>query len=343
MRARTAACIALVWSGCALADYVPRVALNAAQRDAAIAAKSAPDENTLAARLDQARLSAPSDPLRGEAALQQILLRLRETVTPQDSTRATVEALVDHSPLTYTDALDDERARGALNVPAFAIGATARGTLRRWDKAAHIAALERALHRGDPAALRAIDDPGAWLQIIAAADDPQLQLLRMATPDDVGVRAALALRVADTAGLRELLAAPANAAGLALIARLPTALPPQTASTLLRDPALDRGYVSAARLALARLPWDATIQRTLLQTLADADGASSAQALAADPRNLPALRAVLERPADALSLRRALLALRWMEDAGADATLAAFSRDPAQAAALRDEARQWLR
>ncbi|TJY64769.1 hypothetical protein E4T66_00555 [Sinimarinibacterium sp. CAU 1509] len=343
MRLCAAACIAFIWSGGACAGYVPRSALDEAVRIAAVTAKSAPDESTLAARLDAARLSAVSDPLPAEAELQQTLLRLREAIAPQAATRMQVEALTDYSPQTYTDALDDERARGGLTVPAFEIAATARGTLRRWDKAAHRAALVSALRRGDLEALRAIDDAAAWREQIAVASDAELLLLRSADSADPGVRSALALRLGDTSLARDVLRAPATPAGLTLLAALPEAFESTVALTLLNDPDLDSGYRSAARLAMSRLVWSAETQQALLAGLGDADGASSAQALARDPRNLPALRRIIADAPDDLSLRRALLALHWMEDAGASATLAAFSHDPAQPASLRAEVSQWLR
>ncbi len=343
MRACAAAFIAIAWSSGACAGYVPRSALGEAVRDATVTAKSAPDENALAARLDSARLNAVSDPLRAEAELQQTLLRLRETVMPQAATRAQVEALTGYSPQTYTDAIDDERARGGLTVPAFEIAATARGTLRRWDKTAHLAALASALHRGDLEALRAIDDSAAWRALIASASDVELLLLRSANPSDASVRGALALRLVDAALAREILQAPATTAGLALLAALPDAFESNAALKLLDDPDLDPGYRSAARLAMSQLPWSADIQHTLLESLGDADGASSAQALAHDPRNLPALRRVIDTAPDDPSLRRALLALRWMNDAGANATLTAFSRDASRPAALRAEVSRWLR
>lgn len=345
MRA-AAGCLLLMLASApgAAADWKARATVEAAAQQAGQQIAQA-DEAALVQALVAALHRAPADALGGEALLQAALLRLRELPAPQASTRQRVASLLDYPSRTLTEAIDPEQAR-AGPVPAFRIAATARGTLRRWDEQRDAARLART-----PAGLRPELDEARLRAVLPGylrgASPGELDRLDPTVlPADAAVLAAWFARRPDAAVLRRLLALPAQAEGHTALAAAPRVLPATEAAAVLLEAARQSGYRSAARLALAPLAVDdARVRQYLLDSLGDADGASSAQALArvADDATLGALHTLVAASGDGPAQRRALLALRGMDRADARALLARVAVDPRYPAELRNEVQAWLR
>lgn len=341
---RGAAALALLAAvSTAAADYAPRVDVERAARSAADEAALYTDEVALTVALQQAQTRSVIEPLASEARLVQLLLRLRDVTLPMPATRRAVVALLDHEPQTLTDPVDPEQ-RG-LQRPAFAVAGTARAVLQRWDQSAAEATVRAALARGDAEGLRGAM-PAALVAVIGVAAEADLATIRKAAPADPRVWRALFERLADPALARDLLRQPAQPEGLRLIAAIDSVLSAADAHAVLTDRELDRGYASAARLALGRLAaHHPPARRALLDSLGDADGASSASALAkmADAETMRALADIARTQNDSPRLRHALLALRLCETIEARAHLAAFAADATRPQRLREEVRAWLR
>ncbi len=329
----------------AFARYVPRAEVTAASAEAVAQAKARPSEDSLVSALLRAQAELTPRPLQAEAAVQAALLQLRAAVRPLAATRAAVSALTDYRPQVTTDPLEAEQARGGP-VPAFAIAATARGTLQLWDLAAAEALITRSL-RGDavpalPPTLRA----RAWARFVARATPTELDALQArGIPDDPAVLLALWQRRASTDTAQRMLELPTTADSYALLADLPLQLPAASARPLLMRAAEQPALASAARIAMAPLVVsDPAARQYLLATLGDEQGASSAQALAVatDAETLAALSQVLRRDPDGSRLQHALLALRAMPRSEARALLQDFASDPRRPPLLRDEVRAWL-
>ncbi|MEQ1439749.1 hypothetical protein AAG565_10315 [Fontimonas sp. SYSU GA230001] len=341
-RAATALALALCVCG-AQAGYVPRAQVEAAAATAAIEAKAYADEAALVGALLHAQSRSVVEPLPSEARLLRLLERLREVTAPADATRAAVAGLLDHAPQTWTDPVDPEQR--TRQMPAFAVAGAARATLQRWNQTRDEARVRAALARADVDALRGTA-PAALAAVAARADARELALLRAADIADPRLQRTLFERSADPQLALHLLRQRADPEGLRLVAGIDAVLAPAAAVAVLTDARLDAGYRSAARLALGRLVVLEPAARThLLDTLGDADGASSAAALARaeDAVALSALSRLVMIEDDGPRLRHAVLALRLSDDPAARAALRAFVADDARPAALRAEVRTWLR
>lgn len=338
---RRAAGLLLFVALSAHAHYVPRSEVTAAAQAAAAEAKAYTQAPDLVGAIRQAQLEANSDPLRAEARLQQLLLRLRDAPA---QARVEIEALLDYSPRVYTDAIDPEH-RGRT-VPAFEIAGSARAVLRHWDARTAKATYRDALARADFAALRSAADSRTLAALIDEADAAGLALLQQAALPQPAARVALFERSGDAALIRELLREPADAASRQLPTRIAERLAAPDALALLADTEIHETRRSAARLAIGSLAsTHAPARQFLLDTLGDAQGASSATALARslDDTTLAAIDSVLADGRDNRRTRHALLVLHLSGDARADARLRAYARDAAQPATLREEVRAWLR
>lgn len=347
-RGTTIAIAVTLYSLCpaiALAGYVPRPAVAAAADAAAAQAKTLPDEASLAAALLRTQAELTSRPLPAEAAVHAALLRLRASVRPLAATRTAVSALTEYSSQVMTDPLEVEQARGGP-VPAFAIAATARGTLQLWDLAAAEALIARSL-RGEavpvlPPALQA----RAWARYIERATPTELDALQArGIPDEPAPLLALWQRRATADTALRMFALPITADSYALLADVTARLPADIARPLLMHAAQQPALTSAARIAMAPLVTvDADVRRYLIDTLGDDHGASSAQALAiaADAETVAALSHVLHLTAEGPRLLHALLALRTLPGSEALTLLKAFANDPQRPTPLRAEVQAWL-
>jgi hypothetical protein len=341
---RSAACVLLLAlvAPAAQAYYANRAEVAAATEAAASEAKAYSQSALIVAALQQALLQSTVEPLHAEARMQQLLLQLRDAPASA-AARALVLDLLDHSPRTFTDAVDPEQRR--RTVPAFEIAGGARAVLRGWDDRSAQARYRDALAQADFATLRAADNPRVLAELIGAADSAELSLLQQADLPQTAARFALFERSADADIARTLLRDAPEATTQQLASTVAQRLPAATALALLGDAQVHERRRSAARLAIGTLVADhAPARAYLLSTLGDAHGASSAAALARnlDGVTLAALAAMLAAGNDDAGTRHALLALRLSDDPRATAQLRAYADDPAQPAALRDEVRAWL-
>ena len=329
----------------AAAQYVPRAELVAAAQAASLHVKSLSDEVQLTAVLRQAPVQLAGSPLQAEAAMHATLMRLRETLRPLPATRKAVAQLMNYSSQIRTDAPDPDHGRGQTAI-AFAIAASARGTLRHWDLKAAEAQIAQHLRTGSALNLSAPIDDRAWARYIDAATPAELDAVQArGLPDSSAALAAWWQRRPDADTAARLLSLPVDTNSYAVLETLPAWLPADAARNLLiateRQPALR----SAARLALGQLAADDALARQhLLSTLGDAEGASSAQALsAAGDASLDALREILSIAPEGPRLQHALLALRAMPHGEAHALLRGFTDDAVRPPALRAEVQSWLR
>lgn len=322
--------------------YAAPAEVAAAVEAASAEAKAYTDADALVLALQHAQLASSSEPLRAEARLQQLLLRLRES--PQNAAaRAAITALLTHSPRVYTDAVDPEQ-RGRTR-PAFAIAGGARAVLRHWDDRADIAEYRKALAEADYARLRAARNERMLSALVREADDATLWRLRQARLSQTAVRHALLERTGEVEEARSLLQQPPDAATQRLADTILRRLPAEAAFAVLSDAQVHERRRSATRLALGDLIAVHAPARThLLSTLGDAHGASSAAALARQPDGptLNALAAILSTRRDDTRTRHALLALRLSTDPRAIAQLRAYANDALQPPALREAVRSWL-
>jgi hypothetical protein len=322
--------------------YAAPAEVAAAVEAASVEAKAYTEAEALIVALQQAQLASSLEPLRAEARLQQLLLRLRET--PQSAAgRTAVMALLDHSPRVFTDAVDPEH-RGRTR-PAFTIAGGARAVLRHWDDRAAVGAYRKALAQADLAALRAAENRRAITALVREADEDALWLLHQADLPQPAARLALFERSGDAAIAQSLLRTAPDTATQQLAVVIARRLAPDQALALLGDAQVHQARRSAARLAIGGLvAQHAAARAHLLATLGDAHGASSATALAhhADDATLAALGDLLAERGDGARTRHALLALRLSTDPRATAQLRAYALDERQPPALRAEVRSWL-
>ncbi|MDD3764325.1 MAG: hypothetical protein PHP86_13635 [Nevskiales bacterium] len=321
--------------------YVPRPQVDLAAAQAHRNAKALPDQSSAVIAIERARLQALADPLTAEAQLQQTLLMLRDAPAPTEAARRAVAAMAGYSDQVRTDPVDPDHGRG-LTVPAFQIAATARGTLRHWDKLRSGALIDRALATGDLDALRQAD-AGALLARARSGSRADLDLLMLADRPEPAIRAELAERLQDATLATAVLRAAPDPAGFKLIGAVAATFPPDTALTVLRDPEADSGYRSAARLALTALvPRNPTVRAYLDATLGDGWGAASAQALARADAVETLIAAAIDPSADAARQRHAVLGLQLHNSAVARDALGRIATDPRYPDALRTQVTAWL-
>lgn len=305
------------------------------------------DATALGLLLQRPLAKAGGDAALDESLRHRALLRLREPGLRGDAaTRDAVQGLLAYAPQTWVPPADPDHGRGQW-VPAYDLAAAARGTLAVWARQDAEQAARAALRTGDASRLQALD-PQAVAAVFAEAAPATLR--RLATQADwpPAVRVMLATRLADPALAGTLLADADDATLLDAMGPLTAALPPEAAQAWLQLLAAQRpALASSALLAMAPVAArSASTQDYLLSQLGDAErGASAAQALAAAPT--PPVRAalaeVLRAAEDGARLRRALLALRWIDDAASREQLRAFSAAPQAPVALRQEVATWLR
>ncbi len=337
----TAGLLGLLAPAQAATVYVPRPQIELAAARAHIGAKALSDQSSAIGAIERARLEALADPLTAEAQLQQILLMLRDAPAPTAAARRAVAAMAGYSDQVRTDPIDPDHGRG-LTVPAFQIAATARGTLRHWDKQRSGALIDRALATGDLDALRQAD-AGALLARARSGSRADLDLLMLADRPEPAIRAELAERLQDATLATAVLRAAPDPAGFELISTVAATFPPDTALTVLRDPEADSGYRSAARLALAPLAALNPAVRTYLDaTLGDRWGAASAQALANADAVETLIAAATGPAAGAARQRHAVLGLQLHGSAAARDALSRIATDPRYPDALRTQVTAWL-
>lgn len=305
------------------------------------------DAAALGLLLQRPLAKASGDAVLDESLRHRALLRLREPAMRVDAaTRTAVQSLLVYAPQTWVPPADPDHGRGQW-VPAYDLAAAARGTLAVWARREAEQAARVALDAGDAAGLRALDPP-AVATVLADAAPATLRRLATQPGWSPAVRTVLATRLADPAQAALLLAEADDGELLDAIPGLAAALTPDEAQAWLRQLAMQRpALASAALLAMGPLvSRSPAAQDYLLAQLGDAQlGASAAQALAAAPT--PAVRAALAETLHAADegprLRRALLALRWIDDAATREQLRAFSAAPIAPLALRQEVATWLR
>ncbi|MDP3859523.1 MAG: hypothetical protein Q8Q73_17340 [Stagnimonas sp.] len=285
------------------------------------------------------------DPVPAEALLHRTLLRLREPGAPHDASgEKLLRSLLGYQPQVLVPPADPDHGRG-LWVPAYDLAATARGTLAIWQRQDQEQAARGALLSRDAAALRSMQ--GAVLAtVFGAASRGQLQALASSGPWPSAALAVLATRLGDEGLATTLLAQASDAELLDAIKPLASALTAAEAQGWLQQLVEQRpALASAALLAMGRLLPQQSQDYLLAQLDHPDRGSSSAQALAgaATPAVRAALADILDTAPDGPRLRRALLALHWMDDAAARSSLQAFVVAQARPAQLRSEVAAWLR
>ena len=321
--------------------------LAGAEARAAQAALLRADATALGLLLQRPLAKAGGDAALEESLRHRALLRLREPGLRGDTaTRAAVQSLLAHAPQTWVPPADPDHGRGQW-VPAYDLAGAARGTLAVWTRQDAEQAVRAALRSGDGGRLRALD-PQAVAAVLAESEPATLRRLAAQAGWAPAVRAVLATRLADPALAGALLADADDGTLLDAITPLAAALPPEDAQHWLRQLAAQRPTLaSPALLAMAPLATRSpAAQDYLLAQLGDPQlGASAAQALAAAPA--PPVRAalaeILRATDDGPRLRRALLTLRWIDDAASREQLRAYSAVPRAPVALRQEVATWLR
>ncbi|MDP9140151.1 MAG: hypothetical protein M3O62_05075 [Pseudomonadota bacterium] len=347
MNGRRHALTGLLLAACshaAVASYVPRAQVEAAARTAAVHAKQLGDESALVGALQQAQWRSVIDPLPNEAQMMSALEQLRSVTAPSPQTLEAVSALLDYSAQTLTDPIDVEQRR--RQVPAFAIAGAARSALSHWQLRADVARLRTAAAQADSVTIANFDNEDAIGEVIRSAAPAELAALHRSAAPTPSTLHALFLRLADPQLALDALRQAPTAEGLDLITDIPRVLAPDAAFAVLSDAGIDPEYRSASRLALVPLLAQLPAARSfLLGTLADDSGDSSAVALgrSGDGAAIGALSDIVEREADSIRLRNALLGLRASAHPAARATLAQFVADERRAPALREEISAWLR
>lgn len=285
--------------------------------------------------------AAAAAPLENEYLLNEWLLALRG-LAPDATLREQVSKLTQYSAKALGPSPEPHHALDEW-VPAFDVASQARGTLRAWELADHVAMIRQSLISGGAKAL-ALADGEALAQVVATAPVVQLQSLRVQSSELPSQAATtLALRLQDAVLYRELFARPADEFVLTALADAAKTLSPEQARAVLREAAARPELASAATLAIAPLHPSTS---DLLDCLGDAQrGGSCAQLLAeqADAATLAALGKRLEAGKDDLATRHALLALLWTEAPRGRAMLRDYTSNPGMPAALRQETKQWLR
>lgn len=306
-------------------------------------AKATPSKLPPLIRQQLANLSA--DPVLAESLLHRALLRLREPGMPRDAdSRAMLQGLLGYSPQVLVPPADPDHGRG-LWVPAYDLAAAARGTLAIWQAQEAEQAARNALDRRDYASLRRLPAEPLAAALRQSPLAP-LKPLGDQGPWPDAVLAVLAERLADLDLGMQLLAQAEEANLLNALPVLASALPPADAMRWLQTLIEQRpALASAALLTMARTQPQSSPDYLLAQLDSAGRGSSAAQALATirTPRVRAALADILARDADGPRLRRALLALHWMDDAAARERLQAFADAGTAPAALRREVTTWLR
>jgi len=306
-------------------------------------AKAAPAQLPRLIRQQLANLTA--DPVVAEALLHQALLRLREPGTPRDAaSRSLLQGLLGYAPQVLVPPADPDHGRG-LWVPAYDLAAAARGTLAIWQAQEAEQAARDALDRRDYASLRRLPaEPLA--AALRQAPLAQLKPLGDQAPWPDAALAVLAERLADIDLATQLLTQSEDTRLLDALPALSSALPPAEAMRWLQTLIEQRpALASAALLTMARTLPQLSPDYLLAQLDGAERGGSAAQALATirTPGVRAALSDILARSADGPRLRRALLALHWMDDAAARERLQAFAAAGTTPTALRNEVATWLR
>lgn len=279
-------------------------------------------------------------PLESEHLLTEWLIAVRE-VPPDAELRAAVSGLTAYPSKALGPNPEPHRAHETW-IPVFDVASQARGTLRAWELAGHVAGAGAALAAGNLQALP-LGDPEALAQALASAPLSQLTALRdsrLALPTQAA--ATLARRLADPDLYAALFAGPVDEFVMRALRDAPAVLASQDARRVLLQAANRPALASAATLATAPLELPTS---DLLACLGEPGrGGSCAQLLAqrGDPATIEALASVLSARDD-LATRRALLALWWSNSARAREVLSAYHADHSMPAALRAQVSQWLR
>ena len=285
------------------------------------------------------------DPVPAEALLHRALLRLREPGMPHDASGQTLlQSLLGYQPQVLVPPADPDHGRGRW-VPAYDLAAAARGTLAIWQRQEQEQAARGAMLTGDYAALRSSHGE-VLATIFREASHSQQQALASRGPWPSEALVVLAARLADAGLATALLTQASDAELLDAINALASALAPAEAQRWLQQLVEQRpALASAALLAMGRLLPQQSQDYLLAQLDHPERGSSSAQALAsaATPSVRAALADILSAAPDGPRLRRALLALHWMDDAAARAELRAFVAAKTGPAPLRNEVATWLR
>jgi hypothetical protein len=331
-----------------------------AAREAELAALAADGRATLlAARLDLIASDATLTDVAQEWLLDRGLHRLAR-IAPTREARATVNRLALRAPLVYTRVDPDHGDRAS---PLYDVGATARFTLRSWDREAARAAAQAELEAGSTRAVRrhaelaARDASSAAAAGIAdafrAAPPSQLAAQRAAIASALSEGAdvdALALVVAERLADRALFDLVFDYAGEATaLAAIPAAVRAFDAATALAT--LSRasrraGIASAAVLAVGRLaPQDAAARQFLLDALSDPGTAPSAAAALgrlADPGISAEIGRRLARAQTDDERRVLVLALTLDSGPAARAELERYAQAGAGSPLMKGKVRRWL-
>jgi hypothetical protein len=329
-------------------------------REAELAALAADGRATLlAARLDLIASDATLTDVAQEWLLDRGLHRLAR-IEPTREARATVNRLALRAPLVYTRVDPDHGDRAS---PLYDVGATARFTLRSWDRAAARDAAQPELQAGSTRATRryaelaARDASGAATAGIAdafrASSSSQLAAQRAAVASALAGGAdvdALALivaeRLADGALFDLVFDYGGEATALAAIPAAARALDPASALAALARASRRADIASAAVLAVGRLaPQDAAARQFLFDALSDPGTAPSAAAALghlADPAVSAEVGRRLARARSDDERRVLVLALTLDAGTAARAELERYARAGAGSPLLKDKVRRWL-
>jgi hypothetical protein len=331
-----------------------------AAREAELAALAADGRATpLAARLDLIASDATLTDVAREWLLDRGLHRLAR-IAPTRVARATVRRLALRAPVVFTRVDPDHGDRAS---PLYDVGATARFTLRSWDRAAARAAAQAELAAGSMQAARRYADHATGSAVSAAAagiadafraaPTPQLAAQREAMASALAAGAdvdALALVVAERLADRALFDLVFDYAGEATaIAAIPAAartLDPASALAAFTRASRRADIASAAVLAAGGLaPQDPAARQFLFDALSDPGTAPSAAAALgrlADPgvsaeigRRLASARTDDER-------RVLVLALTLDAGPAARAELERYASAGAGSPLMKDKVRRWL-
>lgn len=313
----------------------------------------------LAGRLDRIAAHPALDPVAREWLLDQGLHELAR-LAPTPAARATVARLA-LRPLVVYSKVDPDH--GDRTTPIYDVGATARFTMRAWERAgardlalADLRGARGAVVQRFAATRGGARDPVRAGIVDAFREAPErlieLQRAPILSAIAVGQRVdelalVLALRLAD-AELLELVIGNADApVALAAVVAVPRTFNRQTALELLAIATRRAEIGSAAVLAIGELAKDDGAARNLLfEMIEDAElGASAAAALGglADPAVSAELGRRLRASRTESSRRLYALALRLDPGDAAREELRRFAATRTGSAQLQREVQQWLR